>query len=138
MKLTNVLTSVVLALPNDLLWSDEFSWTPVTTNKSHSLSGALLIEQGVKQAGRPITLTALEDMAWVTRETAMILLSWAALAGAVENAPRVFELEFEYVGDTRSFLVMIESIEAKPVKEFPSHLSSDWFNVSLKLIEVEE
>lgn len=135
MKLIDITTNAELSLPNDLLWRDEFEWTPVVATNTYTLTGALIIEQGVRQAGRPISLQAPDQsMAWVTRSTVQTLRDWSALAG------RKFRLVFEYPADTRQFVVMFDhasdAIGAEPVKGFPSHASGDWFTVSLKFIEV--
>lgn len=139
MKLTlNPLTieaAIDLALPNDLLWVDEFNWNPTVQTRTYSLTGALIIETGTKQAGRPITLSATSDMAWVSRTTMALLKSWAAMQS------RTFTLTFQYPTDTRTFTVVFDQsvespVEGKPVKDFPGHSSDDWFAVKLKLIEV--
>lgn len=53
-----------LTLPDDPVWLDEFGeWSPVKQSIEEGLTGALIIDQGVRQGGRPITL----DVAWLTR-----------------------------------------------------------------------
>lgn len=134
MRLTDKTTLQNLSLPNDLLWANEFEWSAVESTHTYSLSGALIVEQGVKQAGRPINLKAEADMAWVTRAVVSTLHTWAAIPG------RVFELALEYAGDTRAFDVIFDntttSVTASPVKGFPAHSAGDYFRVELKLIEV--
>jgi hypothetical protein len=135
MRLVDLTTLEELPLPNDLLWKDEFEWTPVVATNTFTLTGALIIEQGVRQAGRPISLQAPEqDMAWVTRATVQTLRNWSAIAG------RKFRLVFEYPTDVRQWVVVFnhstDPIGAEPVKGFPGHASGDWFRVSLKFIEV--
>lgn len=51
------LTLGALVLPSGLVWSDEFSWSPVAQNMERTLTGALIIEEATKTAGRSITLT---------------------------------------------------------------------------------
>lgn len=135
MKLIDQVTLAELLLPNDLLWSDEFDWAPVEATNTYTLTGSLIIEQGTKQAGRSIVLTAEADMAWVTRTTVQTLRNWAAIAG------RQFKLVFQYPSDTRQFFVVFnhasEPVSASPVKGFPGHADGDWFRVSLKFLEVE-
>lgn len=41
----------------DLLWTDEFAWSAVRQSTEVTLTGALVVEEGAQQAGRPITLT---------------------------------------------------------------------------------
>lgn len=134
MKLIDQVTLEELLLPNDLLWSDEFDWSPVEATNTYTLTGSLIIEQGTKQAGRPISLSAEPDMAFVTRATVQTLRNWAAIAG------RKFKLVFQYPSDARQFLVVFnhadEPISAEPVKGFPGHESNDWFRISLKFLEV--
>ena len=45
-----------LTLSDDLAWIDEYQWTPVEQTKEYLSEGALAIQEGTKQAGRPITL----------------------------------------------------------------------------------
>lgn len=124
----------VLDLPNDLLWVDEFSWSPVVQHKQYSLTGAMIVESAAKQTGRPITLEPPQDMAWVGRNTATTLWEWAALPG------EMFTLKLEYASDTRQFTVIFDQentpVEASPVKGFPQHASEDFFIVKLRLTEV--
>lgn len=56
-----------LTLPEDLHWGDEFDWSPVEQSTEYATDGALLIEEGVKLAGRPLTLIGDESSVWVTR-----------------------------------------------------------------------
>lgn len=136
MKLVDVTTWEEVSLPNDLLWKDEHSWTPVVSTVSYSLSGALLIDSGTMEAGRPITLEPPEEsMGWVSRATADKLLLWA------QSPTRKMTLVLEYPSDDRQFTVMFRhydgAVEASPVKGFPGHSHDDWFTVAIRLIEVE-
>ena len=136
MRLVDLTSLEEVSLPNDLLWVDELSWVPVTSAASYSLTGALLLEAATRQKGRPITLQPPgEDMAWVRRSVATTLHSWA------EKAGRKFKLVLEYPTDTREFVVAFRHydgpLEASPVRGFPDHSPDDWFNITIRLIEVE-
>lgn len=48
---------------DQLEWTDEFEWSAVEQQQDRSLSGALMVQEGVKLYGRPITL-ASNDAAW--------------------------------------------------------------------------
>lgn len=136
MKLINLATSAELVLPNDLMWEDEFDWSPVLSDQEYSTTGALFIDQWVKQAGRTISLRAADDdMGWVPRTTAQTLIQWAASAAAT------FQLQLQYPSDSRSFNVVFDGssgqpVTAVPVKGFPGHSPDDQFRVTIKLIEV--
>lgn len=75
--LTNSLTTV--DLPDQLNWVDEFSWLPVVQAQTFTTTGALYLEHGLKQAGRPITLQGADTAAWCTRALVQTLHSWAAV-----------------------------------------------------------
>ena len=69
MKLIKQPDGETLNLPNDLFWEDEFSWSPTVSEHSYALDGTLIVEQATKRAGRPISLLAPPNMAWVSRAT---------------------------------------------------------------------
>jgi hypothetical protein len=64
MKLDTLALDDEYALGGDQLeWVDEFTWDPVAQEQERSLSGALMVQEGVKLYGRPITL-ASNGAAW--------------------------------------------------------------------------
>jgi hypothetical protein len=63
------ITLDALTLPEDLSWSDEYSWSPVVQSAEFSLTGALIIEEATRQAGRPLTLQSPDGGAWTSRTT---------------------------------------------------------------------
>lgn len=66
MSITITDGTTTIELHDDLQWIDEFDWSEVEQSKEYSLTGALIIQQGVKAKGRPITLQS-NGAAWVTR-----------------------------------------------------------------------
>jgi hypothetical protein len=92
MSITATLDSI--SLPEDMIWLDQSSWTPVAQGTEYSLAGSLLIEQSKKLAGRPITLGG--DNAWTTWKVAesIIALSYET------------EKEMTLVLNDRTFTVM--------------------------------
>lgn len=81
--LTHTPSSTTVTLPDALSWADEYTWSPVEQTKTYTTTGALLIEEGVKQAGRPITLEGSEDRTWCTRALVDTLHAWAATSAIV-------------------------------------------------------
>ena len=120
-----------LLLPDDLMWSDEFAWTPAVSTMSYLLTGALLIETALRQKGRPITLTGPADMAWVTRAVVNRLYDWAAQPG------QTFELKLS-AGQvfTVGFRHHETAIEAEPVTGFSSRNDADYYRVTIRLVEL--
>lgn len=97
----------VLTLPGDLNWVDEFAWSPVARAAEYSLTGALIIEEAVKQAGRPLTLTAANEelgYVWLNRATVRALYSLAATPNwsgtLILHDGRSFTVAFREVGVT--------------------------------------
>lgn len=77
---TPAITLGAVSLPGDLRWSDEFNWTPVARSAEYSLTGALIIEEAVRQAGQPITLEAQSESQgyiWLERATLLTLKTLA-------------------------------------------------------------
>jgi len=72
-----------VSLPKDLQWADELTWNAVAQSTEYSLTGALLIQEGVRQKGRTITLVGLDNMAWITRDVGLKLLNMANTPGLV-------------------------------------------------------
>lgn len=64
-NITLTIIGSTITLPPDLVWQDEFKWTPVATAKAVTLGGSLVIEKSKQLAGRPITLGGLADAAWL-------------------------------------------------------------------------
>ena len=81
--LRNVQTNEILELPSTLDWTDEFSYSPVQQTKNWSVTGAMLVEESVKQAGRTITLAGAADRTWCNRQLVQALQAWAALPNFV-------------------------------------------------------
>lgn len=82
MSITLTHSGTTLQLGDRLIWSDEYGWSPVVQATSDSTTGALLVDVGIRLAGRPITLEGVQSKAWITRATCDTLKAWAALPGA--------------------------------------------------------
>ena len=134
MKLKRNATNEIVPLEDGFLWSDEFDWKPVEQNIERAVDGALIVQEGKKKSGRPITLSASDGQGWIKRSSLSILKDWSALQA------EQFTLVFEYPHDTRQFNVIFNhaegAIDAEPVKGFPTVSEDDFYKVTLKFIEV--
>ncbi|WP_119055034.1 hypothetical protein [Acinetobacter colistiniresistens] len=134
MKLKRNLTNEAVPLEDGFLWSDEFDWKPIEQSQERAIDGTLIIQEGKKKSGRPITLTPPQEQGWVKRSILSIIKDWSALQN------EKFTLIFEYPHDTRQFNVIFNhaegAIEAKPVLGFPTVSDGDFYEVTLKFIEV--
>ena len=121
-----------LQLPRGMVWADEFSWTPVEKKLEYSLTGAALIDVGVRLAGRPITLSGAAEAGWIRRD---VLLALRALQIAVPEGAHLLTL-----ADGRTFNVQfapVETpIEAEPVAR-PELPPEDYpYVATVRLIEI--
>lgn len=76
-------SATTVTLPDALSWADEYTWSPVEQTKTYTTTGTLLIEEALKQAGRPITLEGSEDRTWCTRALVDQLHAWVGTPGMV-------------------------------------------------------
>ena len=106
MKLKRNATNEAVPLENGFLWSDEFDWKPIEQSQERAIDGTLIIQQGKKKSGRPITLLSKTDkQGWIKRALLSKIKDWSALQG------EQFTLIFEYPHDTRQFNVIFNHAE---------------------------
>ncbi|MFN3415887.1 MAG: hypothetical protein ACK4ZD_06175 [Caldimonas sp.] len=120
-----------LALPDTLAWIDEFTWSPVVQTTEHTVTGALVVDAGVRQAGRQITLEGDADTVWATRALVAELQAWASVPG------QTYVLTLR--GQQRSVIFDHErgGISAtEPVAFFSDPAPTDFVGLSLRFIEV--
>ncbi len=119
-----------IALPDDLQWIDEFAWTPIQQKIDRALSGKQMIQEGVRIAGRTITLNSADDRAWMDRATVKALFATLNQAG---NSTLT-------LNDGRSFSVRWDhsagAIEAKNLFEISDPDDVDFYVATLKFITV--
>ena len=80
--ITLTYSGTTAALSDRLQWTNEYDWSPVDQATEYSITGAMLVDVGVKQAGQSITLDGNATKAWITRAMCGTLQAWAALPGA--------------------------------------------------------
>ena len=135
MKLIRVATSEAVLIENGFFWSDEFDYKPIEQKQQFAVDGSLIIQEGKKKSGRPITLTADKNMAWVKRHIVSKLKDWSVLQ-------EQFTLQFEYFHDKRTFNVAFnhqeKAIEARPVLDHPSVSEDEEYNVTLRFLELSD
>lgn len=118
-----------IALNPNLQWSDEFDWSPVEQGTEHSLTGALIVDEGVKAAGQPVTLQSGADFGEVSLSTLQALQ-------ALLTAGRVMSLNFHGRLMDVMWRHSDKAIEAKPVMEFNAYGPDSLWFISLRLMRV--
>lgn len=126
-QLSNGTTTITL--PPDLQWEDEFDWSAVEQEKDYSLTGALIIQQGTKKKGRPITLIS-GGGAWAKRS---IVLTIQTFYNTAEQTLTLTLWGAEYA-------VMFDrpdGFKAREVSRIANPGVNEWYTITLKLFEVE-
>ncbi|MDT0496530.1 hypothetical protein RM530_04010 [Algiphilus sp. W345] len=120
------ITLASIALPDDLVWTDEFVHEPVGQALQRTLGGAQIIEETALIAGRPITLGT--DNQWITRSTLLTLRALADTAGQIHT--------LDLRGDEYDVVFRRPAISARPVIEFADPTVDDFYAVQINLITV--
>jgi hypothetical protein len=111
------ITLGIIALPETLVWEDEFTWSPVAQNTEFSLTGALIVQTATRQAGRPITLVGQSDgnahTGGISRTNLLTLQTALNVLGATWTLT---------LHDNRTFTVMAREppLEADPLPIYRS------------------
>lgn len=129
--MANQITLAGIALDDHHEWSDEFKWSAVEQEQDRSLSGALIVQEGVKKYGRPITLAA-NNAAWTP------LAVVRQLEELRDQLGLVMPLE---LADGRTFHVIFNRVDGDPleaqqlVREVEPGPDADYL-ITLRLITV--
>lgn len=104
-------TPLALALPRDLLWTDQYGWKSVEMSKEYSSTGALHVESWAKQSGQPMTLQGTQTRAWCARGDLATLRAWADQAGLI------LTLNHAGIDHTVAFDHEQQAIDAEPLTD---------------------
>jgi len=120
--------TTTLELPEDLQWSDEFGWTPVEHSTDFSLSGSLVVQEGTRQDGRPITLVGGQEGSWAKRSLV------EALHAMASEPDQLMTLDLW----GRQFSVMFRrpAIEAREIIRQADPGPDHWYAITINLLEI--
>jgi len=135
MKLIRKTTGETIQLEDGFFWSDE-NWAVIEQNQEYAISGALIIQEGRKQAGRPITLQpANKTKGWIKLRDLNQLRQW-------QNLQEQFTLQFQWPHDQRRFNVIFNhkdnALESSTIKGTPATSLDTYFNVTMRFTEVND
>jgi hypothetical protein len=131
-----------VTLPKDLIWTNEMLWSPVAQDVKYSLTGALLIQESVKQKGREIDLSAPDNAAWVSRVVGETLMEMRDTQGLVMTLKFVdrdgpSNVLFEYPVMFRH--AAGNALELENIKSFDQYEEDAWYIVrGIKLMVVTD
>lgn len=126
--------ATTLELDPDLFWEDEYSWSATEQSVTRGLTGKLIIQAALRQAGRPITLkNEDESSAWMTRADMAQLQTWA------DTPDQRMTLTLRGV----SYLVVGRHhdggmFEARPLIHYADPVPTDWVLATLRFMTVTE
>jgi hypothetical protein len=125
-----MITLDTIPLPADLIWTDEFDWSPVQQSASYTLSGALIVETGTKLKGRPITLSGSDTSGWISRASLLALsakLSTVSAMTLILNDSRIFNVTFRNSD---------KPIDAKQIIDFNNPDNADMYSLTVRLLVI--
>lgn len=120
-----------VTLPDDMMWNDQHSWTPVEQTVSTSITGAALIDVGTRIKGRSITLQSDEQHAWIPYATISQIKAWAAIAGkqiTLTIGMDTFQVIFRHHEKP--------AVDVFAIIDYNTPDAQDWFFGVLKFTEV--
>lgn len=133
-KLTNTATGAVIVLSDSLYPEGEHDWSAIVSNTKYALDGTMIVEQSERKAGKPYTMQAPDGHGVLSRATVNALKSERDKLGAT------FWLDYLADGSVKRVKVIFdttaEAIEAKPIKGSTSPQLTDYYNVTLKFLEI--
>ena len=133
-KLTNTATGAVITLSDSLYPEGEHDWSAIVSNTKYALDGTMIVEQSERKAGKPYVMQAPDGHGVLSRATVNTLKSERDKLGAT------FWLDYLADGQTKRVKVIFdttaEAIEARPVKGSTSPELTDYYNVTLKFLEI--
>ncbi len=114
-----------IALPDGMIWEDEFSDSASESSEARVLSGKLVRQSGTKNGGRSITLSG----GWATRATVILLKT---LQDTGNSATLTLH-------DSRTFTVYFadaSALSVSPVVDYQAPTTTDYYELNLSLVEV--
>lgn len=124
-----------LRLNDHLIWKDWGKYSPLEQSQQYSIDGSLMIEQTIKKAGMPITLSAEANQGLKYRKDIEPIQQM--MLSNIED-PMILKIH-----DESTFNVLFSSvdgtpIEATPLIEYADPELNDYVGLTLRFIVVEK
>ena len=126
-----------LSLPQDLIWSDELTWSAVAQSKERGIWGTLIVDAMARNGGQPITLTGEGNSAWIERSTLLTLKAWALIPGqrfTLELRGQTFTVIFDHGTEEET-----RAMAMSAVVDYCDPEATDYYcSLTLRFIEASE
>jgi hypothetical protein len=142
-QLTVMDPSLIIDLPGDMVFENEFDWSDIKGSNDRTLGGTLIIWTNTVFKGRPIDLVATDNRGWISRSTIEKLYT-AVQAMSTMELKLTFTRRLKSTGEpeTVTYNVMWRYNEP-PVMEVRPLIASrvelvdgDYYTGTLKFVEV--
>ncbi|MCK7547196.1 hypothetical protein ACFQGA_09590 [Marinobacter koreensis] len=120
--------TTTINLPPDLEWQDEFGWTPVEHSTDYSQTGSLIVQEGERQDGRPITLFGGRDGAWMSRAELEQLYSLASVPSK--------QFTLNLWGRTFNVMFRRPPLTVEPIRRMANPGPDHQYAVTVNLMEI--
>ena len=129
--LTRKDNNAAITLPERLRWLDEHQWSRIAqTEPEYTLGGAVVIQQGTKLAGRPITLGNDDVHNWLPKATVETLREWT-------DVPElVMTLDYQGRQFDVCWRIHDQAIAATPVGWRHDEGNDAWYHAELRLMTI--
>lgn len=128
--LENINNADSIELPQDLRWVDEFDWSDLAqSTPTYTLGGSVILQQSVKQSGRPITLSG--EWVWHRRDDFEKLQNWSATAKLRLRLTHYDGRQF-----IATFATHDRAVDCAPVCYRTPELAADQYTGSIYLITI--
>lgn len=105
--------SAAIELPEDLLWTDELTWSRVQQATERGIWGTLIVDVMERHGGRPITLTGSGNSAWILRSTLKHIAELLGIPGQrmlLDIRGEQFEVIFDHGTDESTKAIAMEDV----------------------------
>ena len=119
-------TPMSVTLPTDLIWTNEFGWAQIEQAAAYTTTGALILDQWTKQAGRPMELRGEVDYGWILRGPLETLDAWVRQAGVQYTLNRN--------GQRMTVVFDRPGLEATPIVPYADPEPSDAYTLTLRFL----
>ena len=122
--------TITIDLSDDLGWPDEFDWQAVEQSVTRTWTGALIVQNAQRIAGRPITLQGdSPTVGWLTRAQLEQCYTWASIP------QQLLTLTYRGVAHTVLFRHQDGAIASSPVAPFNDVQPGDFYVAVLRFME---
>lgn len=124
--------TTTITFPGGIRWNEEFTWSAVTQAAERTIGGALVLDNQTKTGGCPMTLQSVDaDSGWATKASIDQLRTWAQTPG----------LELDLVWNGVTYPVTMRhydppALEVEPVVPFDDPDSTDFYTLTLRLVDI--